>query len=123
MFSKVKQKETVMANCNDTRVPMSRERVFEALGSEREYQKRRWGIRQNNGQMFETQHGVCDYLTYMGHYLTKAKAEASEKAGNDAALEMLRKVVTLGIACFEQNGIQARDLSKPIINGRDGQSA
>ena len=102
---------------------VSRGVVFDAIDSERQYQLRRWGFRQANGEMKEAPHGVCDFLVYMDHYMTLAKGEASMKAGNEPALEMLRKVVTLGVACFEQNGIKPRDLSKPIVNGRDGKSA
>jgi hypothetical protein len=32
----------------------------------------------------------------------------------------MRKVVALGIACFEQHGIAPRDLSAGVVNGHDG---
>lgn len=112
-----------MASCEDAPNPTSRTNVFHALDTERDYQLRRWGFRQPNGTMREAEHSVCDFITYMQHYMTKTLAAASEVAGNDAALEMMRKVVALGVACFEQHGIAPRDLTKPVINGRDGLQA
>ena len=111
-----------MANASDFRKATSRDKVFEALTSEREYQTKRWGYRQNDGSFKEPDHSVCDYMVYIKHYLAKAFAEASEKPGSGDALEMLRKVVTLGVACFEQHGVTPRNLDN-VVNARDGKPA
>ena len=95
------------------------EKVVEAIKSEREYQLRRWGFRQANGVMIEAPHSVNDFLVYMQDYLTETFHEASRKSGNAAALESLRKVVTLGIACFEQHGVPRRKFELTVYNGRD----
>lgn len=94
--------------------------VFDALHSERKYQKRRWGHRQPDGSMVETQHTTGNFICFMRHYLEQANSRLSTVSGEAAALEELRKVVTLGVACFEQHGINPRDLSKAVINGHDG---
>lgn len=102
---------------------MTFDEVVEALRSERIYQLRRWGVRQPDGSMVEAEHGVADWLVYIQHYLTKAFREASEKDGNDDAMEMLRKVTAMSVAACEQNGVPSRDPSQPVINGRDGISS
>jgi len=112
-----------MANDQDVRRPVTRPEVYAAIDSERDYQIKRWGYRQCNNHFEEADHGVCDYIVYMHHYLDLAIEKASTEAGNDAALEMLRKVVTLGVACFEHNGIRPRNPDHQVVNARDGQVA
>ena len=108
-----------MANAQDSKHPASRDEVFTAISSERQYQIFKWGYRQPDGTFKEPEHGVCDYLTYMRHYLALADQAAATVAGSEAALEQLRKVVTLGVACLEQHGAKQRVFSN-VINQRDG---
>lgn len=106
-----------------------RKEIFRAIGEEREYQIRRWGDRLSNIQpeesytIVELQKSICDHIVYMEHYLTKAKEAATLSISDNDALNELRKVVTLGVACFEQHGIPTRDLSQPFTNKRDGDPA
>ncbi len=102
---------------------MTLDMVLDAIASERAYQARRWGNRRWNGTFEETKHSVGDFLVYMQDYLTEAFHDASREDGDEKALESLRKVVALGVACFEQHGISMRDSITPCINGRDGLSA
>jgi hypothetical protein len=99
------------------------EEVIASLYNERAYQIRRWGVRQPNGGFREVQKPVEAFIVYMQSYLNEAVDQISHDNTDQNALETLRKVVTLGIACFEQHGVPTRDLSLPIINGRDGQDA
>lgn len=108
-----------MSNASDIGTPTSRQDVFAAIESERLYQVAKWGYRQPDGSLTEAKHGVCDYLCYMHDYLEAAIKAASRQPGNNGALEELRKVVTLGVACFEQHGIKPRDLAG-VANARDG---
>ena len=101
---------------------MKREDVFFAINTEREYQKRRWGKR-TNGTFAENPHTPAEFLTYMRHYLALADEAATMNSGDEVVLEMMRKVVAMGVACFEQNGVAPRDLNQPIVNGHDGQPA
>ena len=118
-----------MANCCDPKNPMTRDQVFAVLQGEREYQEKRWGYPQPDGTFKEPAHGVCDYMVYMRHYLAKAEEAAATKPGSIEALEQLRKVVTLGIACFELNGVPKRSFDlclatalnpQVIVNMRTG---
>jgi len=81
--------------------------AFEAILSEREYQDMRQ--ERDAGQTF---HSVEDFLLFMQHYMTKTIAVASETWGPDAkpkTLDMMRKVVALGVACMEQHGAPRRE--------------
>jgi len=101
---------------------MARRAVYAALDSERNYQERRWGYRQAGGLMLEPEHCICDFLLYMQDYLAQAIHAAATTPGYDKTLDILRKVITLGIACSEQHGIPIRP-DGPVTNGRDGKPA
>lgn len=98
----------------------SRQKIFDAIDSERDYQVRRWGRRQPDGSFKESQRSVGDYLTFMRHYLNEADTGLSVASSDVVALEMLRKVVTLGVRCFEEHGIKPRDPNTLVVNGHDG---
>jgi hypothetical protein len=93
-----------MENVDDPIKPLSRIAVIAAIKSEREYQKRRWGVRQPDGSFVEVPHDAYDYLCYMYHYNIKAIEASATLEGNKVALELFRKVVTLGVAYFELKG-------------------
>lgn len=81
--------------------------AFEAILSERDYQDMRQ--ERDAGQPV---HSVEDFLLFMQHYMTKTIAVASETWGPDAkpkTLDMMRKVVALGVACMEQHGCPRRE--------------
>lgn len=84
----------------------NRERVYEALDGERDYQEHRWGLTQSRGQ-----HTTAEFILYMQDYLTQAQHEVSRNPDPHAgvlATETLRKVVAMGVACLEQNGCPLR---------------
>ena len=85
------------------------EDVFEAVKEEREYQDARWG------QDHDIQHSIIDFSTFMEEYLSRAKKAqvgAMYGPGSDAyALDCMRKVVALGVACLESHGIVPRSES------------
>ncbi len=90
------------------RTVMERTKVFEAIDSERYYQDRKWGA------LAERPHEVGGWLALMDVHLHRAKA-AWAGANNDAeALEALRKVLAIGVACAEQHGIPSRSRSQPV---------
>lgn len=104
---------------------MERKAVYEAFDSEREYQLRRWGVRQEDGSFQEIPKSIEEYVLYMEDYLDEARTQLSRMAepqARTAALDTLRKVVTLGIACFEQHGVEPR-VTGLVVNGRDGHFA
>lgn len=95
---------------------MDRNDVYKAIDTEREYQAKVWGVETPEGNV-EIHKPVEAYILYMEEYLAKARTAISHDIGTDTALEMLRKVVGLGVVCFEQNGVKPRDLSN-ISNKR-----
>lgn len=88
---------------------VSREEVFNAINGEREYQDLSWCAATTPT---EGKHSITEFLVYMQHYMDIARKEASTQADPEATkrvLDELRKVVTLGVAGMEQNGVIFRD--------------
>ncbi len=94
----------------------TRAEVYEAIDGEREYQDQRW---HKNSTPSEGQHETAAFLTYIREYLGRAELLASECADDtvapgghrfarETALDMVRKVTALGVACMEQNGAPKR---------------
>lgn len=80
----------------------SRERVYAAIDSEREFQDRKWG------KIPEHPHEVGGWLTIMRKLLTDAEAAWASSAGDGKSLQEIRKVIAVGVACHEQHGINFR---------------
>jgi len=76
--------------------------VVVAVRDERRYQNRRWGTIEKHP------HEVGGYLTIMRSLMTEADAGWSSSGGDYAALDAIRKVVAVGIACMEQHGAVTR---------------
>jgi len=72
--------------------------VLSAVHDERVFQNRKWGT------VAEHPHEVGGYLTLMRKLLADAEAAWSTKRGDSGALDEIRKVVAVGIACMEQHG-------------------
>ncbi len=85
---------------------MTQPEVFRILHDERTYQDVKWGTEEHRN------HTPGDYIVFMQSYLTDAIRRASTEAGWDGALEELRKVVALGVACFECNGVPERKVGR-----------
>jgi hypothetical protein len=73
-------------------------KVLSALHDERVFQNRKWGT------IAEHPHEVGGYLTLMRKLLTEAEFAWSGQRGDVGALDEIRKVVAVGIACMEQHG-------------------
>ncbi len=68
--------------------------VYKAIARERNYQKHKWG---NNP------HAVGEWLLIMQAELDEAKQAWVENQGDNAALEEILQVVSVGVACMEQH--------------------
>lgn len=79
---------------------MKREQVYKVIDGERAYQDNRWGQKQTT---------IGQYIVYMQDYLTESIHHLARENTNDKALESLRKVVALGVACFEEHGVPERN--------------
>lgn len=74
-----------------------------AVLQERNYQDKKWGTIQ------ERPREVGTYLTLMRALLSNAEQAFAKSVGDELALAELRKVVAVGIACFEQHGVPTRE--------------
>ena len=84
----------------------TREEVYAAIDSERDYQDSRWNA---DTTPSEGRHTASEFILYMEHYLMRAREIAATSAeGNPEVLDWVRKVTTLGVACLEQNGAPHR---------------
>lgn len=81
---------------------MKRIDVYAAVDSERDYQDRKWGA------IDQHPHEVGGWILLMENALRQAKEAWSGSPNDNAALEEVRKVIGLGVACAEQHGLRPR---------------
>jgi RPA family protein len=79
---------------------MKRSEVFSLIDGERDYQDLRWKD--------SLSRSVGDFLVYMDDYMRKAKERFTAVEGTDEALDVIRKVTALGVACMEKHGAPRR---------------
>ena len=89
----------------------SRGEVYSAIDSERSYQDGRW-----NCSTTSTcgRHSVTEFLVFMNDYVEEALhflSRNGEPEASQKALDIVRKVATLGVACMEQHGAPTRKAS------------
>ena len=84
-------------------MPYLRSNVYKAIDEERDYQDTRWQDSPSGGH-----HETAAYLTYIQHYVAVAFEEITKSDDDSIALSTLRKIVALGVACMEDNGVQYR---------------
>ena len=93
-----------------------RDDVYGAIDGERDYQDKRWTA---NNTPSKGRHETAAFLTYMREYLRRAELLASSFADDgvappshefmgESALDFVRKITALGVACMEQNGAPRR---------------
>lgn len=88
----------------------NQEDVLAAVIGERSHQDRKWGTIQQHP------HEVGGYITLMRKLLNDAEVAWSTSRGDAGALDELRKVVAVGVACFEQHGVPSRTSKQPAMN-------
>lgn len=86
--------------------PEVRERVYEALDGEREYQEKKWSGYRGDGDT----PSMADTIACMESYMSKAKEEWVNGPGKSphTSRDMLRKVVALGVRHLEIHGCPKR---------------
>ena len=82
---------------------MDREIVYKCIDSERDYQDS-----QNNNWEHKGYPSVEAELLLMEHYLHLTREKWVQTSDNEACLDMMRKVVGIGIRCFENHGCMPR---------------
>lgn len=93
---------------------MDRKEIYSRIDDERYYQAVRWGTFHSNAggdHPVDRPKPVESFILYMEDYLQQARHQISREEGHDNALDSLRKVVALGVACFEQHGVPERKLA------------
>lgn len=86
-----------------------RDQVFAAIGTERIYQELKWGTLEEHPQ------SVGAYITLMRVHLDKAADAWAGSAGDAEALDRIRKVLAIGVACGEQHGMPRRHDAEPTL--------
>lgn len=87
---------------------IDRQKVFDSIDSERYYQDRKWGT------VDKHPHEVGGWLALMQVHLNEA-LQAWAGSNNDfKALNELRKVLAIAVACAEQHGLPGRSPTQPV---------
>lgn len=82
---------------------MEREEIFVVIEQERQYQNERW--------VDDPEHTPTEFLLYMYHYLDKARkiaTEEDEDVMNPKIMDVMRKIITMGVKCAEVHGLPKR---------------
>jgi hypothetical protein len=94
----------------------TREEVYKALDGERQYQNERWGPTPSRGL-----HSVTEFLVFMRDYIEEAMHTESRESLTTAdpkALNIIRKITAMGVACMEQNGAPRRHVPYRIVGNQ-----
>lgn len=83
--------------------PCSRRDVYEVVDGERDYQDGLPATRSDGGDK-----SVGAFLALMQRYMTVALDDYAMNPGDAGALDVVRKITALGVACMEQHGAPAR---------------
>lgn len=81
------------------------ENIIDALKAEEEYQNTLWPKPEHS-------HEIESYIVYMEDYLGACRrflSRQDKKFAYPSALDCLRKVVMLGIACIKEHGLVTRE--------------
>lgn len=81
---------------------MKRTEVYDIIESERLYQEEY--VRKDPSRCDGQKRTVCDYLVLLDHYTRKAQDTWVERPGYENALDEVRKVAALAVACLESHG-------------------
>jgi hypothetical protein len=82
---------------NNTKV--TRTDVYRVINGERDYQDSKW-----SPEFDDSKWSIGDWLIFIQRYVN----EAESKLGYPAALDSIRKIAGLAVACMEYNGAPER---------------
>ena len=88
-----------------------RETIFKKIDEERAYQDLKWSTGQRSDQVPDKDKSVAEWLNYIEYHLDIAKKNVYQ-LDKTAALDEIRKVTALAVACMEIHGCPER---KPIV--------
>ena len=81
----------------------SREEVYAAIDSERDYQNDLSDLRTDGRDK-----SVGEYITMMQHYQAEMVSDWTRHPGDDMALEVMRKIAGIAVRCMEEHGVALR---------------
>ncbi len=87
---------------------VTREQVYKAIDSERDYQDSKWGSTLSGGRPGNGFRTTDEYVAYIVGYTNELVQVASHFGDETAKLNVVRKVAGLAVACMEQNGAPQR---------------
>ena len=90
--------------------PRLRTTIYQAIDQERDYQEGLGGDRAQRPQGKRRLHQFSEFLTMLRHYLTQADAAWTGKAGQVAALDVIRKLAAIAVRGMEVHGAPARQI-------------
>jgi len=86
----------------------TRQEVYSAIDSERDYQDRRWNPQTTTSG---GKHSLEEWLVYMEDYINEAKhimSRSSKQESEPQALNIMRKVAAMAVSAMEQHGAPQR---------------
>ena len=97
--------------------------VWDALMSERSYQKMKWNHSASSGQPGNGERTIDEYALYITEYAAQLRHLAGTALDPKEKLDAVRKVTALGMACMEEHGAPLREWERLESNSLSGASA
>lgn len=85
---------------------MDRNKVYEAIDSERRHQDLKWGT------IDQHPHEVGSWILILSAHVKDAMEAYAETPNDHGALEEIRKVAAIAVACMEQHGARPRHITE-----------
>ena len=88
--------------------PKTREEVYRAIDTEREYQTKMWGV--EDADTTNRPHSIGEQILLIEEYAARARYEwAITKAPEVMALHTIRKIAGIAVNCMEHHGAPLRE--------------
>lgn len=95
--------------------PPNRDRIFDVLDGERDYQDETWPHTEGTG------HSVGEFLLLLEEYVSRARAEWTRTHGDDPTMNVMRKVGGIVVRAMEEHGAIPREFHVPASAGITGE--
>lgn len=89
---------------SDRHIPMTKSEIWFTINTERTYQNQKWQHDEPNARPI----GVAGYVLTFKHYLDEAERGWVKSTGDEEALNSIRKLAAICVACLEHNGAPLR---------------
>lgn len=95
--------------------PSSRDKVYDIVDGERDYQDETWPHTEGTG------HSVGEYLLMLEEYVARARSEWTKTHGDQPTLNVMRKVCGITVRCMEDHEAIPREFHVPASAGITGE--